>query len=425
MSLSTSKPSLPVSLPKRFLWGTATSAHQVEGNTHNQWSVWELENAKSLSAQAPHKLNELPVWDEIKTQATDPHNYISGLATNHYELYEHDFDIVTKMNMNMFRFSIEWSRIEPTEGAWNIEAVEHYRSYLKALQKRGIEPMVTLMHWTLPVWFADKGGFEKRANVKYFVRFARKVLEEYSQDFRYLCILNEPEAYTAEGYIENHWPPSKSNRLLALRVYLNLAAAHRQVYRVAKKTSRRFYIGLSKDVAHHQGVDDKFMTRLNVWLNKYITDYFFLNRIRRQMDWLGLNYYFSYRYQGLLRVPQDDIPVNDLGWEMRPGDMQQVLQRLYKKYKKPIIVTESGVADRNDKYRKWWITHSIVAIHRAIQKGVKIEGYIHWSLLDNFEWAYGKWPHFGLFKVDYKTFKRTARPSALWFARIIKELRGL
>lgn len=420
-----SKSSLPVNFPKRFLWGAATSAHQVEGNTHNQWSVWELENAKSLATQAPHKLNEIPVWSEVKTLATDPHNYISGLATNHYELYEHDFDIVAKMNMNVFRFSIEWSRIEPEEGAWNIEAITHYREYLQALKKRNIEPMVTLMHWTLPVWFTDKGGFEKRANVKHFVRFAKKVLDELGQDFRYVCVLNEPEAYTAEGYIEHNWPPSKSNRLLAFRVYMNLAFAHRQVYRVAKKTSRRFYVGLSKDVAHHQGDDDAFLTRISVWLNKYITDYLFLSRVRRQLDWLGLNYYFSYRYKGFERVGHDDIPVNDLGWEMRPSDVEFVIERLHKKYKKPIIVTESGVADRNDTYRKWWITHSIVAMHRAMQKGIPIEGYIHWSLLDNFEWAYGKWPHFGLFSVNYKTFKRTARPSALWFARIIKELRGL
>ncbi|HEX4662677.1 MAG TPA: family 1 glycosylhydrolase, partial [Candidatus Saccharimonadales bacterium] len=394
-------------------------------NTHNQWSVWELENAKSLATQAAHKLNELPIWDEIKLEATDPDNYISGLATNHYELYEHDFDIVAKMNMTIFRFSIEWSRIEPEEGSWNVEAIEHYRQYLQALQKRKIEPMVTLMHWTLPVWFTQKGGFEKRSNIKYFVRFAKKVLDELGQDFRYVCVLNEPEAYTGEGYIENHWPPGKSNRLLAFWVYMNLAAAHRQVYRVAKKTSRRFYVGLSKDVAHHQGDDDKILTRLSVRLNMYITDYLFLGRVRRQLDWLGLNFYFSYRYKGFERVGHDDIPINDLGWEMRPQDMQYVLERLHKKYKKPLIVTESGVADRGDKYRKWWITHSIIAIHRAIQKGVVVEGYIHWSLLDNFEWAYGKWPHFGLFKVDYKTFKRTARPSALWFARIIKELRGL
>src|SRR2546430_17444344 len=101
---SDKKPTLPVSFPKRFLWGAATSSHQVEGNTHNQWSVWELENARSLATQAPHKLNELPIWDDIKDEATDPHNYISGEATNHYELYEHDFDIVAKMNMNVFRF---------------------------------------------------------------------------------------------------------------------------------------------------------------------------------------------------------------------------------------------------------------------------------------------------------------------------------
>jgi beta-glucosidase len=416
------KPKLQLKFPKRFLWGAATSAHQVEGDTHNQWSAWELENAKSLAKQAEYKLNELPVWDEVKDKATDPNNYISGTAVDHFNRYETDFDILAHMNMNAFRFSIEWSRIEPQEGQWDLAAIDHYRKYIQALKKRNIEPVVTLMHWTLPVWFHEKGGFEKRRNVKYFVRFARKIFEEYGQDIRYICTINEPEVYAGQGWIDGNWPPNKSNRAQALWVYLNLAYAHRQVYKAAKKFSRRLKVGMSKDVAHHYLGDERLLTRYTLWVNIYINDYLFLNRIRRHMDWLGLNYYFSYRYEGKVRV-LSDAPMNDLGWEMKPQDLQPVLERLYKKYKTPIIITESGVADQADEFRKTWIISSITAMYRAMQNGVKIEGYLHWSLLDNFEWAYGKWPRFGLIGVDYETMKRTPRKSAIWFAKVIKQMR--
>ena len=126
--------------PKRFYWGASTSAHQVEGGTHNQWSIWELENAVALAQRARYQDTWLPDWERIEPQATDPKNYISGRATDHYSKYELDFDLLTKLNMNAFRFSIEWSRIEPEEGKWDTEAIEHYRKYLAALKERGIEP---------------------------------------------------------------------------------------------------------------------------------------------------------------------------------------------------------------------------------------------------------------------------------------------
>jgi beta-glucosidase len=418
------KKTLPVQFPKRFLWGAATSAHQVEGNTHNQWTVWELENAKSLAKQAEYKLKDVPVWEGVKDQASDPENYVSGQATDHYNLYEKDFDIVKAMHLNAFRFSIEWSRIEPTKGNWDPAEIQHYREYLQALNKRGIEPVVTLMHWTLPTWFTDMGGFEKRANVRHFVRFAQKIFEEFGQEFRLVCTLNEPEVYVAEGWIEGIWPPSKRSKFTALRVYTNLAYAHRQIYKLAHRTNRRLKVGLSKDIAHHYRGDDALSTKLMVAGAQYVADYFFLNRVRRSLDWLGINYYFTNKYQGFKRVPSD-APLNDLGWEMEPQNLQFVLERIYKKYKTPIIVTENGVADREDKHRKWWISHSISAMYKAMKNGVKLDGYLHWSLLDNFEWAYGKWPNFGLVKVDYKTMKRSPRASAIWLAKLVKELRGI
>ncbi len=138
--MASSEPSdQPLQFPKDFLWGAATSSHQIEGNTHNQWTVWELENAKSLSVQARHKLNYVPHWEAIKDQASNADNYVSGNATDHFNRYQEDFDILKKMNLNAFRFSIEWSRIEPQEGVWDVAAMQHYRNYLFALKERGID----------------------------------------------------------------------------------------------------------------------------------------------------------------------------------------------------------------------------------------------------------------------------------------------
>ncbi len=412
--------------PKRFLWGAATSAHQVEGGNHNQWSVWELENAKSFAKQAQYKLNDLPLWDEVKQQATKPSNYVSGKASGHYTRYQEDIDLMVSMHMNAFRFSIEWSRIEPEPGVWDQDEIEHYRDVLVALKKSGIEPVVTLFHWTMPVWFAQMGGFEKRANVTYFVRFAEKIMQEFGEHIRLICTFNEPEVYVAQGWwSEGQWPPGKKQAYLqGFWVYANLAYTHNQVARAGRRISRRFKFSVSKNCADHYAGDTTLRSKAVAWVSRSASDYWFLNRIRRHMDWLGLNYYFANRYRaGRLDNPHEQT--NDLGWDMSPDYVERVLVRLYKKYRKPIIITESGVADRNDRYRRWWIAHTIDAMHRAMKQGVKIEGYLHWSLLDNFEWAYGKWPRFGLVEVDYTTLARTKRPSAIWYGKVIKKLRGV
>ncbi len=412
--------------PKKFLWGAATSAHQVEGGNHNQWSVWELENARSLAQQAKYRLKDLPEWPYIEKYATDPANYVSGRAVDHYRRYEEDFDLLKSFNMNAFRFSIEWSRIEPEEGVWNEHEIQHYREYLLALKKRGIEPIVTLFHWTMPVWFAKKGGFEKRRNLKYFARFSEKVFEELGENFKIVCTFNEPEVYVAFGWLhEGEWPPSKKGEfVLGYYTYLNIARAHNMVVKIARKYYTHLRLGTTKNTAHHYPGDTSIKTKFMMWFTMYMEDYLYLNHIKRHMDWVGINYYFSNRYQHGRQENEVDY-IQDLGWEMQPDNIAHVLERIYKKYKKPILITENGVADHRDQYRKWWIAHTLDGIHKALQNGVKVQGYLHWSLLDNFEWAYGKWPRFGLIEVDYRTMKRTPRSSALWFAKVIKSLRGL
>ncbi len=322
--------------PKRFLWGAATSAHQVEGGMHNQWSVSELEHARSRAKQAEYKLNYLADWDELKKDATRPSNYVSGKAVDHYHHYEQDFDLLKSMNMNAFRFSIEWSRIEPEEGKWDEKQIEHYREYIIALKKHGIEPVVTLFHWAMPVWFAERGGFEKRANINYFVRFAEKVLSEYEPYIRLICTFNEPEVYVGQGWMhEGEWPPHKHGQyLLGAWTYYNLAVAHNRVAKNGHRMSRRFKFSVSKNCAHHYLGDESIMSKVALRMWRYIEDYWFLNRIKRSMDWLGLNYYFSNRYIGG-KINNENVHVSDLGWDMQPDNIQFVIERLYKKYKKP------------------------------------------------------------------------------------------
>jgi beta-glucosidase len=420
MSKQTAK--LPMSFPSHFLWGASSSAHQVEGGNHNQWTVWELENAKVLAQTARYQAKYLPKWEKIEAEATDPMNYVSGRAADHYNKYEEDFAIIKKMGLNSWRFSIEWSRIEPEEGGWNPEAIEHYRKYLQRLKELEIEPVVTLWHWTVPVWFEQKGGFTNRKNIAYFVRFAEKIFEELGRDFRYVITLNEPEVYVAKGFIVAEWPPQQRSKWKAFVTLMNLLSAHKKVYKLAKRAGRKYQVSVAKNTAYHYAGDDAWLSRTTAGLMRYVQDYFILNRVKKQLDFIGLNYYFSNRYLGN-RVHNPNDRQSDLGWDLQPQDIEHVLKDLYDRYELPILVTENGVADQADEHRKWWLSQTLMAMHRALQAGVKVEGYMHWSLTDNFEWSSGFWPRFGLVEINYATKKRTLRPSAVWFATLLRKLR--
>jgi len=410
------------SFPKHFLWGAATAAHQVEGNNHNQWTVWELENAKAKAAQAEYHFGDSPAWDRIKAEAKSPQNYVSGRLADHYNNYATDFDYLTKMHMNGYRFGIEWSRIEPTEGAWNIEAITHYKNYLKELKKRDIEPIVTLFHFTLPVWFMEKGGFEKRANVKDFVRFAEKIAAELGTHMRYIITINEPEIYARESYLSQDWPPNESSRWKFLKVVNNLALAHKRAAAVIHATNRKLKVSIAKNSPYVYPGDNAWLSRVSAQTFQYLQDDWVIKKFIKSCDFLGVNYYFTNRVYGY-RVHNPDEKLSDLHWDLQPADIEYVVERLYRKYKLPILITENGLADAEDEQRQWWIKETILGMQRAIAGGVDMIGYMHWSLMDNFEWAHGKWPRFGLVAIDYKTGKRTLRPSAAWFGRVIKKLR--
>ncbi len=404
-----------------FLWGVSTAAHQVEGNTHNQWSEWEKANAHRLAQTAQKRLSWLPNWQTIQTAAINPENYISGNGVEHYNRYPEDFKLLKELNLNAFRFGVEWSRLEPTEGQWDKQEIEHYRQYINELKRLQIEPILTFWHWTMPVWFTKKGGFGRKQNLLYFDRYVKKVTEELCQDLRYVLVLNEPNVYVSFGYIQGSWPPMRKNIIKALQVYNNLVKAHRRAYQVIKSINPRLSVGIAAQISDLSPVNpNNVINLLSIRIENYIANWWFLNRISNRVDFIGLNYYFSayINWQGLMKNPAK--PINDLGWYMEPAGVGRLLERLWRKYHKPLIITENGLADAIDTYRQWWLEQTIVAMQKALQHGVKLFGYLHWSLLDNFEWASGWWPKFGLIAVDRQTMRRTIRPSAKWLARQIK-----
>lgn len=409
--------------PKDFLWGAATAAHQVEGNNHNQWSEWEDKNATRLANHAEKEVGSFGGWERVKIDAQNPSNYQSGQASGSYDLYNKDFDLLETINMNAYRFSIEWSRIQPQENEWEQQAIDHYRAMLEELKSRGIEPAVTLFHFTLPVWFANKGGFEKRKNIKYFTRFTEKIVSELGEYAKYFITVNEPEVYSSISYIAKMWPPAKRNLFKALMVQINLAAAHNESARIIHELNPAYKVSVAKHSIHFYSEKNTWLNRLVIHFLQYIMDDFFMKKVIKECDFIGINYYQSMCINGFL-VQSPKVLKNDLNWSMQPGDLEKVLVRFHKKYHKPIIVTENGLADGLDDRRRWWIETTLVAMESALSQGVQLQGYFHWSLIDNFEWSYGKWPHFGLAAVDQKTLERKLRPSALWYGDKIKRLRS-
>lgn len=435
MSSSTKKHSKERIFPKEFLWGGSTASHQVEGGTHNQWTVWELENAQRLANTAKDRLSWMPKWEEFREQAENPDNYISGKGVDHYNLYKHDFDIAKKLNLNSLRFGVEWSRLEPEEGVWDLDAFVHYREYIDELLERDLEPVLNIWHWTMPVWFTEKGGFEKRKNIVYFEQFVRKLCQELQiKKIKYVITLNEPNVYASFGYLTGEWVPNKKNFWTFMKVYYNLSVAHRRAYKILKRANHRLQIGVAAQLANiqpkrPQNIADMFATR---WM-RYFWNWWFLNRVKKCQDFVGFNYYFTDYYQfnnvkqwrknGVIARKNPETPTNDMGWYMEPEGLHALLVRVWAHYKKPIMVTENGLADKDDEHRQWWIEETIVALERALSEDIDIIGYQHWSLLDNFEWAYGWWPKFGLVEVDRTTMKRKVRPSAKYFAERIEELK--
>ncbi|MCL1930051.1 family 1 glycosylhydrolase [Candidatus Saccharibacteria bacterium] len=409
--------------PKGFLWGTATAAHQVEGDNNNQWTRWEQANAARLGREFRKSNWFIPELERFAKLGENPENYISGRSTDHYHRYEEDFKICQKLGFNSFRFSVEWSRIEPRPGEWSAPAIQHYKKYIKSMRAHGLEPVLTLFHFTTPTWFADRGGFLKRKNVRYFTRFCQKVIKEIAPDVNLVITINEPEVFASAGYLVGEWPPMARSKIQLLKVIFNLAHAHNITAPKLREINHEIKLSIATDSVNYYPGNKNPLTKLAVWVWRTIGDDFFLSRVRKNCDFIGVNYYFASRMFGF-KFANGNKRLSDLGWDMRPMDINFVLKRLWKKYGLPLLITENGLADKYDKNRQWWLAETFASLEYALEQNVPILGYLHWSLLDNFEWARGAWPCFGLVGVDYNNDqRRVVRSSAHYYADYIKKHR--
>ncbi|MEK7160494.1 MAG: glycoside hydrolase family 1 protein [Patescibacteria group bacterium] len=402
--------------PSGFLWGAATSSHQVEGGNTNDWTEWEQKMAKSLSQRANSKN-----WPDFILKnypnPLQPANYISGQACDHYNRFREDFDIAKSLGHNAHRFSIEWSRVEPEEGKFDEVVIEHYREVVKSLRERGLEPFVTLWHFTNPLWISKIGDWTNKKTIDYFVRYVRKMVEALTE-INFWITLNEPDdIYTFYAYCVGKYPPQEKSFIKTWLALRNLILAHKKAYRVIHQHNSSAMVSFANNTIYFEsrGVIARI---IKIFANAY-WNFYFLRKTLAYNDFIGCNFYHHNVLKGVMTNQNKNVETTDVGWEILPKGIYHVLKDL-KKYNKPIYITENGLADAKDDKRTQFIEEHLKWIYKAISENVDIRGYFHWSLLDNFEWDKGFWPRFGLVEVNYQTLERKIRPSALAYAKICR-----
>jgi len=404
--------------PPGFLWGTATSAHQVEGNnTNSDWWHWEQKNKGKI----------LPILEEkFRNKRFVP----SEKTCDQYNQFEKDFDLLEQMKNNAHRLSIEWARIEPKCGEFDFKEIEHYKKVLSNLKKRNIKIMLTLNHFTLPNWLAEKGGWTNLRAAKYFKRYAEHIVENLGELVDFWITINEPEIYTDMAYVKGYWPPQKKNIKKASLVYFNMIKAHKKVYKIIHKIldkeSQKTKVGVAMNMMSFASYKKhSILELLFVYFADNLVNHSFYNLTKKYHDFLGINYYFRVRLKKtehslkpeIEKIKESERELSDMGWVIYPHGIFDVLMDL-KNSGIPIYITENGIATKDDAKRIKFIREHVIEIHHAIQAGVDVRGYFHWSLLDNFEWDKSFGPKFGLVEVNFKTLERKVKPSFYAYKKI-------
>jgi len=381
--------------PDGFLWGAATSAHQVEGgNSNNDWARFEAEG-KVDGGQ------------------------VSGAAAEQWSRWRTDFDLAKELGHSAHRLSIEWSRVEPEEGVYDSGAVTHYRDELMYLRSQGLATFVTLHHFTLPLWLADQGGWTKGTTPRLFELYARHIATELWDVVDFWIPVNEPNVYVYEGCLLGNWPPEQRSLWAAWRTHHNMILGHRAAYGAIHDLDPQSHVGTAMAMVDYRprnnsSVADRSMASIVRWF----ADWAFMDAVKDDADFIGVQYYrpLSVDWGGV--HPAGDLPQSDVGWEVSPRGLYQVVVATSRRYQLPIYITENGVADADDSLRPSFIAHHLKWLHASIEEGADVRGYLHWSLIDNFEWRKGFTPRFGLVAVDFDTQQRVPRPSARSLARI-------
>jgi len=387
-----------VAFPEGFIWGASTSSHQVEGgNTLNDW--WRFEQA----GRVPD---------------------ISGAACDQFHRYEEDFDLAVELGHSAHRLSIEWSRIEPRPGEFDAEAIEHYVAVLSALKRRGLIVFLTLHHFTNPVWFASEGGWTSRTGPQRFERYVRAITGPLAPYVDFWMTINEPTSVAFNGYLFGGWPPARRFDLPgAYRQLDTMAEAHVLAARAIRTVVPGARIGFANILMNWRpdNVDSWWQERLRRFMDDF-SNHRFCDAVRDSIDFVGVQYYHTLRIGWRPYGPGHlaGVPKTDLGWDIVPSGLTDVVMDCWERYGAPIYITENGLADAHDSMRGDFIKNHLRALAAAMERGADVRGYLHWSLLDNFEWAFGYPPRFGLVEVDYATQRRTPRPSAYLYRDIIR-----
>jgi len=416
---------VPEPLPSGFLWGTATSAHQIEGGNENDWTRFE----------------SVPGNIESGDRST--------VAVDHWNRMTEDVALMKEIGANGYRFSIEWSRLEPEEGAWNEEAWARYKDLLRQLDEAGLTPMVTLLHFTLPNWIADRGGLTARDFPERFGRFAAEAARRLGPDVELWCTINEPNVQMFMGYVSGAWPPLETSPARAAAAWVGLLRAHAAAAKALRAGDPDARIGIAQN---QMVLQPEWPFWLPDWLAVRFVDqtwnWAFYDAIRDghvrlrlpgatideplaelqgSADYFGLNYYFRYFVHAVPGTPQGVAlrpgpgPRSEIGGEPPPGDsfpegLVLLMREAWGRYGLPIYITEAGIADEEGLMRGPLIRGHVEAIQRARAEGIPVRGYFHWSLMDNFEWDTGYRPRFGLYSVAPETLERRPAGGADVFA---------
>ena len=403
-------------LKKGFLLGVASSATQIEGGElgHN-WNDWYL-RGKIACGSNPARAND------------------------HYNRWREDADLMIGMGIKAYRFGIEWARLCPSEGTVDGSAVAHYRKEMAYLKERGVSLLLTIHHFTNPMWFEEKGGFSKTGNIKYFIDYAALVVRSFGDLVSEYITINEPNIYAVSSYYAGVWPPGEKSMRKAFKVMSILSCCHIQAYELIHKM--RLDMGYHDTKVSYTNAVSLFEPAdpRNLWhrinaalierlLQRSITESMCLGnfrfplkapiKIKRKLycDFIAINYYSRTTISKFDLGMRKGAPKNDLGWEIYPEGIVRCAEKLHRLLGLPIYITENGTCDNNDTFRCLYIYDHLKALSGS---DLPIERYYHWCFADNFEWLEGEAARFGLVHVDYETQKRTVKNSGYFYSEVIK-----
>ena len=377
--------------PKGFLWGTSSAAYQVEGDNRNcDWWQWEQTPGHIANGDS------------------------SAVACDGYNRYREDFALLREMGQNAHRLSVEWSRIEPAEGEFSSAQLDHYRRMLDACHEHGVTPILTFHHFTVPRWVHEAGGLASDRFAELFERYCDRSARALGDLIGYACTINEPQGLGWSGWVSGINPPGiKGDEATARLVSENLLEAHR-LAAPAIRAHTNAPVGVTLAMPDLQYEDGATPGQTGLEVESAINDEFF--ELAKMDDFIGVQTYTRARFgpEGP-RKPAATDEVTQMGYEFYPRALGGAIRRAWKSTGGiPILVTENGVATTDDERRIAFMTEALDEVRNCLAEGIDVRSYIHWSLLDNFEWGFGYGPRFGLVAVDRDTFARHPKPSATW-----------